>query len=279
MQNAKHSKDGFAVYHHEPAFRDGDSMRYIHDLHQAIVNNEIVFHLQPVYGFKEERIIGAEALARWPLASGTVPAEEFIPVVEQAGLTGALTNLALNSTLREWAGWENGVNMTVSVNLSMQELADPELPDMIRRALGTWRVDPASLTLEVTETVIMQNLDQTVSVLSALSSIGVSIAIDDFGSGYSSLSYLRQLPVDSLKIDKQFVIGLQPDSGDLVLVEAIINLAHSFGLKVTAEGVETETGFRLLRELGCDSAQGNHISPPLSPERWQQDVLERFNNG
>ena len=203
-----------------------------------------------------------EALLRWrDGAREVVSTTSLIEVAEESGLIKPVTNWVLNRALRELAELHD---LRISVNLSVHNLDDPEFVELVKRALCTWRVAPERLCLEITETAMMADPDNTREVLHRLSDLGIALSIDDFGSGYSSLRYLKRLPVNNVKIDREFVIGLQDGLGDKRIVEAVTKLGHGFGLTVTAEGVETAACLEFVRQLGCDAAQGNYLSPPAA---------------
>jgi EAL domain-containing protein (putative c-di-GMP-specific phosphodiesterase class I) len=175
-----------------------------------------------------------------------------------------LTFFVLNEAVRQCRTWQlEGLNLCVSVNLSARNLLDVNLPDTVGELLAKWEVPPSLLELEITESTILADPIRAMHVLSRLSGMGVRLAIDDFGTGYSSLAYLKRLPVDELKIDKSFVQGMQEDENDAVIVRSTIDLGRNLGLKVVAEGVETNEAWRQLAALGCDVAQGYYLSRPV----------------
>jgi EAL domain-containing protein (putative c-di-GMP-specific phosphodiesterase class I) len=195
---------------------------------------------------------------------GVMMPDRFIPLAERSGLIRSLTMFAVQTALAQARTWrEAGMELTVSVNLSTRDLIDVSLPEEIAGLLDEARVPPHLLELEITESVIMADPMRARGVVTRLREMGVKVAIDDFGSGYSSLGYLKSLPVNDLKIDKSFVINMMEDSGDLVIVQSTIELAHNLGLTVIAEGVESDETWRRLRTLGCDVAQGWLIGRPL----------------
>jgi EAL domain-containing protein (putative c-di-GMP-specific phosphodiesterase class I) len=190
--------------------------------------------------------------------------DRFIPLAERSGLIRTLTIFAARTALRQCREWlDEGHELTVSVNLSTRDLIDVHLPDEIGRLLSRTGVPASLLELEITESVIMADPMRARGVVARLREMGVKVAIDDFGSGYSSLGYLKRLPVNDLKIDKSFVINMIDDPGDNIIVQSTIDLAHNLGLSVIAEGVENEEIWRRLRALGCDVAQGWLIGRPI----------------
>jgi diguanylate cyclase (GGDEF)-like protein len=237
---------------------------------QALDTGQVDVHFQPQLALINRHVIGVEALVRWEHPEfGMVNPGEFVTLVETTGLIDPLTDYVLNRSLAQCRNWlDRGMKLAVSVNLSMRNLADAEFPRRVSDALRRHRVPPALLGLELTESAVMSNPEHALPVLRGLHGLGVRIAVDDFGTGYSSLAYLRRLPVDEVKIDKSFVQGLASDLGDLAVVRAIIELGHSLGLTVVAEGVEQDAARDQLVEMGCDVAQGYLISRPLGPDRF-----------
>ncbi len=236
---------------------------------QALDSGQVEVHYQPKVALPGRQIIGAEALVRWSHPEyGRLDPDEFIPVVEATGLVDALTTFVLERALlkvREWLDCD--LRMSVAVNLSVRNLADEEFPDRVAEALLRHDISPELLTFELTESSVMQDPERSMPVLRRLHALGVVLAVDDFGTGYSSLAYLRQLPVDEVKIDKSFVLGMGTDLGDMAVVRSIVELGHSLHLGVVAEGVEDDAARDQLVEMGCDIAQGYLISRPLSEER------------
>ena len=179
-----------------------------------------------------------------------------------------MTLYLLDSALRQCNAWRTrGIEVSVAVNLSMQNLIDLRLPNDLARLLTSWRLPPGSLELEITESTIMADHRRAMTILTRLNKMGVSLTVDDFGTGYSSLAYLQSLPVSSIKIDKSFVLAMGEDAGNATIVQSTIDLGHNLGLKVVAEGVENVESFNKLAKLGCDYAQGYFLSRPLSPDK------------
>ena len=237
---------------------------------QALDSGQVDVHFQPQLALLNRHVIGVEALVRWEHPEfGVVNPGEFVTLVETTGLIDPLTDYVLNRALAQCRSWlDRGMKLTVSVNLSVRNLADAEFPHRVSDALRRHRVPAALLGLELTESAVMSDPEHALPVLRGLHNLGVRIAVDDFGTGYSSLAYLRRLPVDEVKIDKSFVQGLASDLSDLAVVRAIIELGHSLGLTVVAEGVEQDAARDQLVEMGCDVAQGYLISRPLGPDRF-----------
>jgi diguanylate cyclase (GGDEF)-like protein/PAS domain S-box-containing protein len=235
-------------------------------LRRAVAQDKIQLHYQPIIRCDTGLTIGYEALARWTDPElGSVPPDEFIPVAEDHGLIVLLGRQVLVQACRQAATWDapvGGELPVVSVNLSAHQLSDPQLPGDVVATLALTGLPPERLCLEVTESVLMDDVTASIVVLNELRAVGVSLVIDDFGTGYSSLNYLRRLPVDGMKIDRSFVSELGLATEDDAIVSAIIQLGHTLGLGITAEGVETEDQAAILRKLGCDTAQGYLFGRP-----------------
>ena len=265
MYRAKAKRSGYEVYVPSEDESDATKLKLASELRQAPHRNELVMHYQPKADLRTGRIVGAEALMRWRHPRhGVMMPDRFIPLAERSGLIRSLTFFAARTALTQARTWrEAGIELTVSVNLSTRDLIDVSLPEEIAELLEETRVPAHLLELEITESVIMADPMRARGVVARLRDMGVKVAIDDFGSGYSSLGYLKRLPVNDLKIDKSFVINMMEDSGDAVIVQSTIDLAHNLGLTVIAEGVESDETWRRLRALGCDVAQGWLIGRPL----------------
>ena len=238
------------------------------DLERAIRANELAVHYQPQVSLKDGKCAAAEALLRWRHATlGDVPPGTIVGLAERTGLVSSLTFWVLNAVLRYAAALrKDSIEPRFSVNLSTHTLVDAELPDVVDQSLRTWNVAPQQLTLEITESSMIGDAERSMAMLTRLKAVGVQLSIDDFGTGYSSLAYLKRFPLDELKIDKLFVSGLLADRGDGQIVRSVIDLAHNFGLRAVAEGVEDEATRAQLAQLGCDLAQGYLMSRAL-PER------------
>lgn len=277
MYEAKRDRRTIAVYDAE---NDQNSVRNLSmsgELRNAVRAQELMLMFQPQIELAGSRPIGAEALIRWEHPRyGFVSPGEFIPLAEQSGIIRPLTRWILGEAVRQMAEWQHlGFRLGMSVNLSPRNLHEDDLPEVVSRLLETYGVWPDRLTLELTENAIMTNPERALAAIRDLKKSGVRLAIDDFGTGYSSLAYLRSLPVDELKIDKSFVIAMTEEGGDEVIVRSTIDLAHTLGLSVVAEGVEGEEHLQILKRLGCDVAQGYHIARPLDVEamrKWLEEM-------
>jgi len=230
-------------------------------LRHALDRDEFVLHYQPIVDLMTGQVTSMEALARWRHPQlGLLRPKEFIPVAEESGLIVRLGSWVLHEACRAAAAWPD--RTALNVNLSGVQLADPGVVDDVNSALSASGLDPSRLTLEITESVVMQHSEANMRRLRRLRELGVTLAIDDFGTGYSSLSYLRAFPVHELKIDRSFVAAMGGDADSLALVRTIVQLAGSLSLRVVAEGVETAAQYDALRAIGCDKIQGFYVSRP-----------------
>lgn len=278
MYRAKEEgKDRHVVFEPSMDGRSGRRLALGTGLRRALERGELTVLYQPVVELEGGRDVGGEALLRWERPGrGTVSPAEFVPLAEETGLIGEIGGRVLTDAcarVREWRAIlrkrESGeASPTVWVNLSARQLYEPGLVGLVADALGQAGLGPDSLGLEITESVAMDDADfgvgRAAAALRGLKDLGVRLAVDDFGTGYSSLSQLKRLPVDVLKIDRSFVSGLGKDAGDRAIVSAVVTLARDMGLEVVAEGVESEDQLHILRELGCDLAQGYYFARPLS---------------
>ena len=246
-----------------------DQLALQNDLRQAIERGELALYYQPKVDARTGEFTGAEALVRWQHAQrGAVGAAELIAVAERFGLIGTIGEWVLDEACRQISAWEGaGLRIRLAVNLSAHQLRQDDLVQRIRRTLKRHRVDASLLTFEITETVAMQDTHATLRSFAQLARAGASLAIDDFGTGHSSLAYLRTLPARQLKIDRSFVADLGVSGDAMAVVDAVIRLAHALGLRVVAEGVETERQRDILQTLGCDEFQGYLFAHPMDAER------------
>jgi predicted signal transduction protein with EAL and GGDEF domain len=269
MYHAKEAHSGIEVH---AAERDQYSPRRLAlfgELRVAIERGALEVVYQPKAELPAGRVVGFEALLRWQDPThGLVPPDEFVPIAESTGLISPLTRHVLQAAVEQLGAWrDQGVVVGMSVNLSVRNLLEPGLVDRVDRLLAGAGVPPGLLTLELTEGAVMTDPEATIAVLRQLSGAGVRLAIDDFGTGYSSLAYLKQLPVDEVKLDKAFVIGMTVDADDEAIVGSTIELAHSLGLRIVAEGVEDRETWNALAVLGCELARGHYVAPPMPAEQ------------
>jgi diguanylate cyclase (GGDEF)-like protein len=241
------------------------------ELRRAIEGSELFVLYQPVFDLQDGSILGAEALVRWRHSErGVIPPAEFIPVAERRGLIKAIGDFVLNEACRQLAAWTSAGScpeqFTIGVNVSGRELRDPELATRVTATLERYGIAPERLVLEITENVLIGELGDAHRSIESLAQLGVRIALDDFGIGYSTLAHLRQLCTDILKIDRSFVSQLGGQSRDREIIAAVTGMAHALGMKVVAEGVETEAQRDELAAIGCDAAQGFLFAKPLAPD-------------
>jgi diguanylate cyclase (GGDEF)-like protein len=268
MYLAKEDHGGCQLYAADRDEYSPGKLALVAELRRGIDQGELFLHYQPQARLAEDRIVAVEALVRWQHPSrGLLPPGEFVPLAERTGLTHALTLFVLTEALGQLHRWlEAGLDLDLAVNLSARDLLDESLPGTIVELLAANDVPASRLELEITESVILADPLRARRILLALSEIGVRIAIDDYGSGYSSLSYLKHLPVDVIKIDRSFVLNMATDASDAVIVRSTVELGRSLGLTVVAEGVETATNWEQLKTLGCELAQGFYLSRPVPPD-------------
>ena len=264
MYNAKKTHRA-TLYSQQDDHYSPDRLALVGELRRAIANGELVAHYQPRVELASGDVRSVEALVRWDHPQrGLLSPGEFVPLAEHTGLIRPLTRYVLDAALADCSAWvAEGLRPGVSMNLSSRDLLDAELPAEVEGLLEKHSVDPTLLEMEITENTILTDPERARTVLERLRSLGVRLSIDDFGTGFSSLGQLRRLPVDVLKIDKSFVFNMDNDENDDVIVRSTIELGHNLGLRVVAEGVETQETWNRLAQLGCDTAQGFFISRPL----------------
>ncbi len=263
--DAQSAEDGLAYAVPESGgARDSGDM--LDEFQAALRNNELEVWFQPQRHIASGACRAMEALLRWrnrQRGQMIVPTQ-IIEMAETYGMMAALTKFVLNAGLRQLAELQHaGIDVKVAVNVSASSLRDSELPELIARALGTWSISPDRLTLEVTESAIMLDVERSLEVMQELKRLQVRLSVDDFGTGYSSLAYLRRMPLDELKIDKTFVANMLDNTGDVQIVRSVIDLAHNFELEAVAEGVEDAATLDKLASLGCDVVQGYHYARPM----------------
>ena len=277
MYTAKRSGGGSAVYSPEHDHTSVRRLALLGELRRAITDDELVLHYQPSIDLTTGEVCGAEALVRWQHPThGLMAPVEFIELAEVSGLIQPLTRWVIEHTVAQICAWQDqGLQLGVAVNLSVRNLYDHELAGWLGDLLATAAIDASMLTLEITESELMDDPLYAMEVLGKLKALGVATSIDDFGTGYSSLAYLKNLPIDELKIDRSFVGSMVTDESDLTIVRSTIDLSHNLGLDVVAEGVEDAATLAQLAELGCDRAQGFYISAPLAADdllAWVDDL-------
>lgn len=265
MYRAKNTKSGLTIYSPQYNQYSPERLTLIGELRHSIDSDQMFLLYQPKIDLKTGSPVGVEALVRWQHPRhGVIPPNQFIALAEHTGLIKDLTLWVIKEALRQSHAWkQEGLQVCVAVNLSMQNLQVPELLKQIKELLSTANMAPDKLRLELTESTIMRDPERSMEILAQLAAIDIHFSIDDFGTGYSSLGYLQKLPVDEIKIDKSFVMNIMEDENSIAIVHSIIELAHSLRLKVVAEGVENKETMKRLGLLGCDMAQGYFISRPI----------------
>ena len=276
MYTAKDGHSGVQLYAADSDQNSVHRLSVISDFQRALERDELVVHYQPIVDVRGADIRGAESLVRWEHPEhGLLAPGAFIAAVEQTGLIGPLTRHVLERSIAQCATWRtDGNDLSVAVNLSVRNLLDPGLPVQISALLDTYGLPADALQLEITESMIMSDPERALVIVGRLSELGVRLSVDDFGTGYSSLANLKRLPIDELKIDRSFVSPMMQDESDLIIVRSTINLGHDLGLTVIAEGVEDELTLKRLATLGCDLAQGYHLSRPLAPDAFAAWVAD-----
>lgn len=272
MYMAKRNNSGIMLYDVERDEHSVTHLSVLSDLRSAADNEEFILQYQPKLTMRDSNIEGVEALLRWKHPKqGLIMPDSFINVAEQTGLIKRLSNWVLDTAIRDCQHLhQKGYKINMSVNLSVWDIQDPNIGLTITQKLEKWNLPARYLTLEITERVMMAEPERARMVLSELDNMGVQVVIDDFGTGFSSLVYLKQLPVSMLKVDKSFVIDMMRDESDAAIVHSIIELAHNLGLQTVAEGVENDQAWSWLRSWDCDYAQGYYISHPLSLADFEQ---------
>lgn len=265
--------EAFAVY--APVLNDRVAERLHTEtkLRQAIDAREFVLHYQVKIDLNNNTVSGAEALIRWQdPETGLVPPDRFIPILEETGMIGEVGNWVIQQLLTDYIclRQQRGKAPRLALNVSAIQLRNPGFVGEIEAALASYAADGGTCDIEITESVLMENVQANIDKLQRLRDLGLSIAVDDFGTGYSSLAYIARLPISSLKIDKTFVDRIATHATDRAIAEAIITLAHALNLKAIAEGVETEVQVSTLRELGCDEAQGYYFSRPVPLNEFER---------
>jgi len=263
MYATKQSNAGFTFHERdEPESRVPDQLSLVVEMRTAIERNEFELYYQPKRHLHSGLVTRVEVLVRWnhPRRGLLMPAS-FVPIAERTGLIKPMTDWILDKALQQCREWQDaGAPIHVAVNVSAKSLLEETLPSKVQSLLDKWNIDPRFLKIEITESSIMADPAHALAIMSMLQSMGVRLSVDDFGTGYSSLTHLRELPIDEIKIDKAFVLGMLTSDADAAIVRTVIDLAHNLGKQVCAEGVEDAETLRRLEEMGCDLAQGYFIS-------------------
>jgi len=271
LSTARNTRKHYVLYSLEKGGADARKALLTADLRHAINDDQLFLHYQPKIDLKTGRVTGVEALVRWQHPQlGIVPPDQFIPLAEETGMITQLTHTVFHKVLQQCQAWNQaGMGTKIATNLSMQDLQDDEFADQIPGLLASYGVSPSQIGLEVTETAIMSNASHVIDTIKSMRKMGLWISIDDFGTGYSSLAYLKNLPVNEIKIDRSFVTNMSEDNHDTIIVRSVIDLAHNLGLQVVAEGVENRKTKEMLDTFKCDTAQGYYISKPVSPVEFK----------
>ncbi|WP_288353295.1 EAL domain-containing protein [uncultured Marinobacter sp.] len=255
---------GLAYYQPSRDSYSADRLTLVSELQQALQHGELSLYLQPKLSLRTREVVGLEALIRWPGRKKPIPADELIALAEQTGLIKPLTRWVLEQSLAlRGQLLENGYPLNISVNISPNNLREPDFPLYVQRLMGSHHTHRGTIILEVTETSMMQDPVNSLRALDSLHTTGIPLSIDDFGSGYSSLSYIKRLPASEIKIDRSLITDLASQAGDRVIVQTTIEMCHSLGYAVVAEGVESAETMELLERMGCDMIQGYILTPPL----------------
>ncbi|NJM11524.1 MAG: EAL domain-containing protein [Synechococcaceae cyanobacterium SM1_2_3] len=272
MYQAKQAgRAGYAFFTAELNNHVSEQFILSNELRYALERNEFVLHYQPQFDIATGQLIGAEALIRWQHPErGLLPSGKFIPIAEETGLINSIGEWALRTACRQNRHWQDAglTAISIAVNMSARQWRQSNLEDQVNDALEHARLEPEFLELEITESLLMRDIDKMIEIMRRLQARGVQFAVDDFGTGYSSLSYLKRFPINRLKIDQSFVRDIPGDADDTAITTAIIQMGKSLRMTVIAEGVETLEQLRFLREQGCDAAQGYHFSRPVSAEEF-----------
>jgi diguanylate cyclase (GGDEF)-like protein len=286
MYVAKRNRLGKAVYDPKDDTHSLSKLSLLSDLRHALENDHLELYYQPQLLINNGKTRAVEALLRWRHPThGMVPPDEVVSLAEQTGLINPLTYWVLNKALKQCALWrQKGRNIKVSVNLSVYNLQDELFTNQIEQLLARNNLPAEALILEITESAMMTDPSSAIQLCRELDTMGIDLSVDDFGTGFSSLSYLKKFPMEELKIDKSFVLDMRENENDMVIVRSTIELAHNLGLKVVAEGVEDQETMEILSRLGCDYAQGYHISRPvpdyeltkwMDKSEWDRPLIKR----
>jgi EAL domain-containing protein (putative c-di-GMP-specific phosphodiesterase class I) len=258
-----------------------ERMRIETGLRYALGNGELLLHYQPKFSIDSGKIIGAEALVRWRHPErGLVPPAEFIPLAEATGLVVQVGEWVLEAACSQAKLWKDAglPPIRLAVNVSAREFT-ASLPGRVMDTLNRYGLEPSWLELEITESTLMHNIDRVIGIMDRITALGVTLSLDDFGTGYSSLSYLKRFPIDTLKIDRSFTIGIPSDANDCAIANTIISIAQQLKHKVIAEGVETVEQLAFLKNSGCDEVQGYLFSQPLEAAAFELALRENWTPG
>ena len=269
-------KNGYAFYEYEMGKRIVENTFMVNQIRKAIEEEQFSLYYQPIIDIEKNTVYGAEALLRWfHPERGYIPPLEYIPLIEETGQIFDVTSLVLKMGLRQKMIWNNKgySHIKLSLNISSKSLVNRNIDDEIEELLEKYNLRPDEIILEITETSFMDNIDGSIKVLTKLEELGIGISLDDFGTGYSSLAQLKRLPIHNVKMDREFIRTMERHSEEAVIVKSIIELAHTLGLKITAEGIETEEQRHILSEVRCDYGQGYYLAKPLEAKSFEEILL------
>ncbi len=276
MYAAKEAQAGYAFHREDYESRTPDELGLVVEMRQGIEHDEFELYFQPKLHLRSSLMTRAEVLIRWNHPTrGLLPPGAFIPAAERTGVIRNMTDWIFDHALAQCRAWQNaGAPVHVAVNVSAKSLQDQTLPAKLQALLEKWEVDARFLKIEITESSIMADPNHALAIMSLLQSLGIRLSIDDFGTGYSSLIHLRQLPVDEIKVDKSFVMGMTKNDADAAIVRTVIDLGHNLGKQVCAEGVEDQETLWRLADLGCDLIQGYFISKPVPADTFMKWLVD-----
>ena len=284
LESARHQVQPFAIYQDEGNAGEGFDWGIQNDLSHAIELDQFELYFQPQISLKNGALFGAEALIRWQNGEkGFIRPDVFIPIAEKTGQIIQITEWTLNSALwflEEWCRHSSPIR--VAVNISTKMLSESDFGDIVRNAVSLYGVEPQYLTLEITESALLEDMSSSVAILEDLRQLGVNVSIDDFGTGYSSLAYFKGLPANELKIDRSFIQYMLENQMDQHIVQTVVQLAQGFDLEVVAEGVEDQDSNEFLRQMGCDISQGYFIAKPMPRDdflTWVKENYKEFEAG
>lgn len=269
----------FSIYTDNMESKNIADLQLENELREAVANNELIVHYQPKYSSTSGEIVGAEALVRWydPRKKKLIPPMQFIKVAEDIGIIDQIGRFVLKDACEEVEYWQKfGKHLKISVNLSTKQFKEDDLVSSIKSIVECYNIPHKSIELEVTESLLMDDVERGITILQELRDLGIRVSIDDFGTGYSSLSYLKLIPTNTIKVDRSFVSNIESSDRDVAIVSTIIHLAHRLGCDVVAEGVETEKQFEILKENNCDYVQGYYFSKPLPKEDFRKTLEDNY---
>ncbi len=277
LYHAREENRNYMIYDISHDYETKYRLNLMAELKKGLEQDELELFYQPKIDLNTNRVTGCEALIRWHHPEyGFVPPDSFIPIAEKTGTIRLVTTWVIGKAMQQWAQWRAmGIEFTISINVSTYDLGDSSFVALVKQKLEKYNVTPSNIILEVTENSTMQDPGTSMTILNHLSALGVLLSIDDYGTGYSSLSYLKSLPVDEIKIDKSFVMNMDTDRDNSVIVKSTIDLAHNLGYRVVAEGIENKTIYAMLQAYNCDTAQGFFMSQPLPAHEIENWLIEK----